>query len=254
MRKTILAALAAIVLMGCAGSRERIIPDTFDPRSEFEQANKYLEKRKFSEARQLLNDIKRRDTEVEYAPLAQLRLADSYVQEDEPEIAVEEYRRFLADYPRHKHSAYAQYQVGKVYYDLITDSDRGQAAIVKALDAFKTLMRQHPRNPYREQVTLRIAECEKRLADYEFMVGNFYFVKGAYKGAVGRYADILGRFPDYVGVPEVLARTAEGYARLGDAERARWYLGKLRETYPDLGVTAKAVRTVEPLLAPGDAE
>ena len=40
------------------------------------------------------------DLTKKYAPLAQLRIADTYIQEEEPDRAVDEYKRFIGDLSR----------------------------------------------------------------------------------------------------------------------------------------------------------
>jgi outer membrane protein assembly factor BamD len=241
MRKFPALIIMLFLLFSC-GKKEIPQMGPFDPEAEFAEANRLLEKKDFTDARLKLHNIRRKDVEVEYAPLAQLRVADSYVMEKEPEIAVEEYERFLKEYPRHKYASYAQYQIGLVYYELITDVERGRVAVVKALEAFETLNRVYPRNPYRERVLLSIEHCRGILADYEFMVGEFYFRKKAYKGALARFLGLLRQYPDYNDEAKVLRQIALSYRMLEDETNARRYLDRLIEKYPDTLSARKAMK------------
>lgn len=217
-----------------------MLQSPFEAGKFFEEANRLIEEKDLEEARLLLNKIKQEDEGREYAALAQLRLADTYLAEDELETAVDEYERFIREYPRHKHAAYAQYQIGSIYYGMIQGPDRGFSVVKKALKAFETLMVEYPRNPYREKAALNIEHCRELLGDHEYMVGEFYFKRGAYKGALGRFLGLLDQYPHYREEAAVLYRVAAGYRRLGDEENAGRYLAMLVEKYPDRPSTLKA--------------
>jgi outer membrane protein assembly factor BamD len=232
--------LVLVFLLAACGTKTTIMAEEFNSERYFNEANRLIEEKDYEDAKQVLHEIKRRDLEVEYAPLAQLRLADVYLAEEELEVAVEEYRRFLHNYPRHKHAAYAQYQIAQIYYGMIEGPDRGFSAAIKALEAFKTLQGEYPRNPYREKVDFNIEHCREILADHEFMVGDFYFEREAYKGALDRFNGLLAQHPDYPKEAEVLYRMAVSYRMLGDQESAERHLDRLIKKYPDSLSTKKA--------------
>ncbi|RPI38564.1 MAG: outer membrane protein assembly factor BamD, partial [Nitrospiraceae bacterium] len=166
------------------------------------------------------------------APLAQLRIADSYVKEEEPELAVAEYRRFLEIYPDHRHAAYAQYQIAMVYFNQIESPERGYGGAAKALEEFERLKRNFPRNPYRDVVELRIEKCRNTMADYEFLVGEFYMKNGSYNAAINRFETLLKKFPDYKKEENVLLDLGITYRKSGDTEKAEPYLNRPIEKYP----------------------
>lgn len=236
MRNLHLLAYAALILhivvfAGCA--KKGVKPVSFDPEAAYTKANKFMEEKKFEEARKLLNEVKGKDAMGVYGPLAALRIGDSYLREDESDLAVEEFRAFLELYPDYKFAPYAQYQIAMVYYGQIEDMERGYAAAVKALAEFETLMRKHPRNPYGEDVAPKMQGCRDIMADYEFMVGNFYFKEKAYKGALGRLLGLLEQFPEYKKEADALYRIAVSYRELGDGEKADGYMKLMSEKYPE---------------------
>ena len=95
----------------------------------------------------LLLEIKNRDLTKKYAPLAQLRIADAYVKEGEPELAVAEFRRFLEIYPDHRHASYAQYQIAMIYFSQIESPERGYGGAAKALEEFEKAQKKFPAEP-----------------------------------------------------------------------------------------------------------
>lgn len=237
MRKIALFILIAAVALSCA---EKAPPRPFVAEEAFREANEKFKDKHFEEARKLFEEIKLNDTENIYAPLAQLRIADSYIAEEEPELAVDAYRRFLDSYPRHQYSSYAQYQIAMVYYNMIKGPDRGHGAAVRALDEFETLNRLYPRHPYRESVEYRMERARDVVAEHEFMVGDFYFKKGAYHGAIDRLEGIMRDFPDYRKEAEVLFRLAVSYKGIGEDAKAEEYLGLLTGKYPGNELVEKA--------------
>jgi outer membrane protein assembly factor BamD len=238
-----------VILILCFSCAKKIpTMEPFSPEKTFIEANEKLEKKRFKDARRLFGDIRRRDTSMQYAPLAQLRIADSYLKEDAPELAVEEYRKFLEEQPRHKYASYAQYQIGMVYYELITGPDRGYGAAVRAIDEFQKLMDLYPRNPYRESVLLKIERCREIMAEHEFMVGDFYFKNEAYKGALERLTDLLDDFPMYFKRDEVLYRLAVSAKALGKDDVADYYLRMLREGFAESKLIGKTEENFEKIM------
>ena len=244
MAKYLIILAALTMLVACSST-----PDTtpFDPEAQFAKANEDIEDKLLEDARQKLENIIRMDTEYTYAPLAQLRLGDTYVKSDHPDLAVEEYRRFLDIYPRHKYAAYARYQIGVVYFGLVKGPDRGYGAALNALDAFEQLNALHPRNPYRENVLIKIEQSKKIIADHELMVGEFYFKRTAYHGAIDRLTGLISDFPEYAEDPDLLRMLAVSYKGIGDDANSDEYLMRLKNQFPDSKYVKKAQKQISKL-------
>jgi outer membrane protein assembly factor BamD len=244
MRRLILIALAAVALASCA---KKVAPlaAPFDPARDLKKANEKLESNYGEAARRLLENIIRLDATGEYAPLAQLRLADSYVKEDLPDLAVEEYREFLRTYPRHKYASYAQYQIGLAYYGLIRGPDRGFGFAMKSLAAFERLNAEYPRNPYRQEASLKIEQCRAIMADHEYRVGQFYYKKDACRGAVGRFEGIRKDFPGYSGMARLLYQLAVCYEKLGMPDKSKAALDEMATLFPASGYSQRAAEEIQ---------
>ncbi len=225
--------MIAALLAACSAKKEVRSDEAFDAEKSFSKAVELMDKKDYEDARRLLLEIKNRDLTKKYAPFAQLKIADSYVKEEEYDTAVEEYKKFLEIYPDHKDASYAQYQIAMAYYVQIEGYERGYGAAEKALEEFEKLKRMFPRNPYREVIELRIERCKNTIADYEFSVGEFYFNKGSYNAALGRFQEVLSSFPEYRKGPTLLFKMAICYKKLGDKAKAGEYLNRLIEKYPD---------------------
>jgi len=243
MRRLIIIAVAALALASCA---KKVAPlaAPFDPGRDLKEANEKLEDKYYEAARRLLENIIRLDATGEYAPMAQLRVADSYVMEDLPDLAVEEYEEFLKIYPRHKYASYALYQTGMVYYKLIKGSDRGFSYATKSLSAFERLNSEYPRNPYRQESELKIEQCLAILAEHEYEVGQFYYDKDACSGAVGRFEGVLKDYPEYSGMARMLYQLAVCYEKLGMKDKSASSLNDLRSRFPASGYIQRAMEEI----------
>jgi outer membrane protein assembly factor BamD len=232
LTKFAVAILSLILLVSCSGKSVIKPVESFSAEKNFAKANKLIADKNYTEARALLLEIKNRDLSKKYAPLAELRIADTYIKEDEPDLAVTEYKKFLEMYPENSYASYAQYQIAMVYFNQIESPERGYGGAAKALEEFEKLKTDFPRNPYREVVDLRIEKCRNTIADYEFLVGQFYMKKGSYAAAIGRYEGLLAKFPDYKKKEYVLLLLGTAYRKLGDTEKAEEYLRRLVEKFP----------------------
>jgi len=237
--------LLLLSLSFCSGKKEMRPEVPFDPKRSFVLANEQIEKKDYEGARATLLEVKNKDTSHEISPLAQLKIADSYIKEDEPERAIAEYQKFLEEYPDHRYAPYAQYQIAMVSFNKIEDAQRGYGYAAQALKEFEKLKKQFPRNPFRDVIDLRIKQCRNTIAEYEFLVGEFYYKKGSYSAAIGRLEDLLKNYPEYQGEAAVLFYIGMSYKHLGEDEKAREYFTRLIETYPNNKIIKKAKKALD---------
>jgi outer membrane protein assembly factor BamD len=247
MKKNILNILLVLFIVSCSGKTAIKPPETFDPERAFVKANEQIEKKDYEAARSTLLEIKNRDKSIKFAPLAELRIADSYVKEDEPDLAITEYHKFLDAYPDHQYALYAQYQIAMIYFNKIEDAERGYSWAAKALEEFEKLKRIYPRNPYRDIIALRIAQCKNVMAEYEFLVGQFYYKKGSYNSAIKRFEGLLKNYPDYREEAKVLFYTGMSYKNLGQKNEASEYLTRLIDKYPSNKLVSEAKKELAAL-------
>lgn len=225
--------ISSLVLTACSGKKDIRHDAQFDPEKSMSRANELIDRKDYEDARKLLLEIKNRDTTRKFAPLAQLRIADSYSKEEDYEGANEEYKKFIEMYPDNRYASYAQYQIGTNYFVQIESPERGFGAAAKALEEFEKLKRMFPRNPYKEALELKMEKCRNIIAEYEFLVGEFYLKKGSYNAALGRFQEIIAKYPSYNKEPQVLYHIAFIYKKLGDNNKALEYITRLIEKYPN---------------------
>ncbi len=227
-------------MLSSCGGKAPVKKEPFDPVVYLKKADELITKKEYEEARKVLLEIKNRENAKEYAPLAQLKIADSYLKEDETELAIIEYRRFLELYPESTYAPYAQYSIGMAYFRQIEGAERGAGTAQKALEEFLKLEKMYPRHPYAEILPLRIQKCRNIIAEGELIIGKFYYKKGSYKAAIGRFEEIVKNYPDFKGLDETFYLLADSYKRLNMLDNAKQYINLLREKFPDSQFAKKA--------------
>jgi outer membrane protein assembly factor BamD len=246
-RAFILVIISLLFLFSCSGKSAVRPPESFDAEKSFVRANELLEQKNFDEARAAFLEVKNRDFSKKYAPLAQLKIADSYVKADEPELAIPEYRRFLDAYPDNQYASYAQYQIAMVSFNQIESPERGYSGAAKALEEFQKLKKMFPRNPYREDVDMKIQKCRNIIAEYEYLVGAFYYKKGSFKAAIGRFEGLLKDYPDYGNEAAVLFSIGMSYKKMAQKDKALEYLTRFAEKYPNNKLAKDAKKEIASL-------
>ena len=241
--------MAIFLLASCSGKQAVKPAESYDPEKSFARANKLIDDKDYAEARAVLLEIRNRDLSKKFAPLAQLRVADSYIKEEEPDLAVAEYRKFLELYPDHRHAPYAQYQIAMVYFGQIEGPERGYGGAAQALVEFEKLKRDYPRNPYKDLVELRIEKCRNVIADYEFLVGEFYMKNGSFAAAISRFEGLLKSYPEYKKQDNVLMNLGIAYRKSGDREKSEATFRKLLDQFPSSRLAGDAKKELASLQA-----
>lgn len=244
MKKTLLLGVFCCCLLAGCGKSEVKPEEVYDSERYLKKADEQVDKKEFEDARKTLLEVKNRDMTKKYAPIAQLKIADTYVKDGDYDLAIVEYQRFLELYPTNSYASYAQYQIAMAYYVQIESPDRGAGTAKRALKEFQLLKELYPRNPYREFVELRIEKCRTIIADGEFMIGQFYYNKGAYYSASQRFEWLLKEYPSYKRTDEVLLLMGKAYRQAYYNYKADDAFRRLIEQFPNSPFAADAKKLI----------
>jgi len=245
LKGILLLLIVLVSFLACSSDKSAKKGIDFDPEATFNQANEKIKKGDYEEAREILATIKAKDTSGQYAPLAQVRIGDTYFEEGSYEEAAIEYEQFLKIHPYHRHSSYAQYQLAMCYFKSIRTPDVSYSDAQKALTEFEKLLRLYPRNPYIDAAESRIKMCKSILA--EFYVGQFYFKKGSYNAAALRLNGLIQDYPESKKEPEALYYLGLSYKNLNDQDKALTTLTSLIEKYPASSFSKEAKEIITSL-------
>jgi outer membrane protein assembly factor BamD len=237
------AVLMAAVSWGCAN--KDVKKEYVAPKESYENGLKLLGDGEYEKAREAFAEVRNRDESKTYAYLAQLKMAETYIKDDEVELAIEEYRKFLKLYPDNKYAPYAQYQIASLYFNMIEGADRGYRWSENAIAEYTRLGEMFPRNPYREVIRMRMEKSKNILAAHEHYVARFYHKKGSYMAAIGRLKVVLDKYPEYKFMDDVYYVMGSSYMELGKKEEAVEYLKKAVAASTD----KKLIKDAEKLLS-----
>jgi len=230
--------ILVILVFSCSkGKRDTSF---IEPADMLKEADVLISEKKYEEAREILEDIRVRDTSRKYATIARLRIADTFFEDESYEEAALEYETFLNVHTRHRYASYAQFKLAMCHFKRIKAVDVSYSWARRALDEFEKLQHNYPRNPYLDISEERIKVCKRVLAEFELYVGRFYFKKGSYDAAMLRFNNILENYPDSDMEPDALYYIGISYKNLGQQDKAEASLNYLIEKYPSMEITGKA--------------
>ncbi len=208
MRVLVLPCALLLCLLGC----QEVRPDSSysgSARQRYLEGVEALEDSEYLEATKHFTFVKNKFAYSKYAALAELRIADTYFEQDKLIEAIDAYRTFIQGRPNHREVPYAMWRIGLAHFeDLPSDFvlfpppyEKDQAA---TRDAFRAFSRYVERFPEHEKVATakeHIQTCRQGLADHELYVARFYLHRERPRSARGRlealhrdYADVPGRW------------------------------------------------------------
>lgn len=234
---TVMLCFCLVVFAAC--NKKVVKPAYVGPKEAYAKAVQLIEDKEYEPGRELLIEITNRDAATEFGPLAQLKIAESYIKAEEPEVALEEYKKFLKNYPDNKYSSYAKYQIATLIFNTIEGPDRGYKAAYTAIKEFQSLNELYPRNPYKDIVPLRVEKSLNVLAEHEFYVGEFYYKKGAFAAALKRFNVIITKYPEYPDMGKLYFYMGLSYKGLQDSAHAREYIEKAKDNTRDAALLKK---------------
>jgi len=190
-----------------------------------------LNKSRYPEARAAFQKIVERHPQSVYAPRARFLMGEAYYRESEWDKAIKEFETFLSFYPRHQIADLVQYRLAMSYYDQMKPVEQDQMITQKAMDAFKTLMREYPDSRYAADALAKIDICRGRLAQKELWVASYYLNQGNTIAARQRLEAVIKDYPRTLVIPEALYRLGEVYTTDGRTQDALETFRRLADEY-----------------------
>ncbi len=178
-----------------------------------------------------------------WAQQAQLDTAWAHFKDNERALSLAAIERFMKLHPNHASIDYALYLKGLVNFNeqqgLLARfgnqdlSERDQAGLRDAFDAFKELVTRFPDSKYAPDAQARMQYLVNSMARGQVHIARYYFRRGAYVAAANRAQEVVRQYQQTPAIEEALYVLVRSYERLGlddlraDAERV------LRRNFPD---------------------
>ncbi len=164
-----------------------------DPELKYEKALEYFDKKEYTKAQTLLDDVTSyyRGTERSEDVLAYL--ARSYMGQKAYESAAQYYEAYIRNYPKGRYATEARFQVGHCYYLDSPDARLDQEITRKGIEALTQFVELFPDSPYSEQALQEIVELNEKLALKELYSARLYYNLGSYLGNNYLSCEIISR-------------------------------------------------------------
>ena len=173
-----------MLLTGCPSIfNTKPTPDKLSADELYENAQESFDKKKYTEAVRLFEQLKSAHPDFEKITTVYQRIADAYFKNDEYDEAVSSYRQFLELYPHHDDRARALYMVAMCYFNQITRTDLDNSMVKNALRAFKEVVRESDPGQWKEKAEKKIKDCRTKLAEKELYKARTYKQIKRYKAA-----------------------------------------------------------------------
>jgi outer membrane protein assembly factor BamD len=230
-------AAMALTLAAC-GSNKHF--DMTTPKADYEKAKKMVSQHEYNTAAYFLQQYASSHPYSNYTTQAELLRAYAAYKGDELPLAETVCEEFIRRHPRHPDVVYAKYLLAMTFYHESSPPEKDQTMTMKAIDAFKRVIREHPGTMYAKDSARYLQHLYNNLASHEVTVGRFYFDRKQYVAAANRFQKVISSYQTTPSIKEALYYLAASYAALGQSEDARQTSMLLRANYPRSKWSAKA--------------
>jgi outer membrane protein assembly factor BamD len=236
--------LSLLLLVGCAGSdaAKSKLPRTYSntARQLYEEAMRAYQKGNYQEAISGFTLVKRRFPFSEFAPLSDLRIADTQFKREQFLEAIDGYKLFIKFRPTNENVPYAQYMIARSYLSqgpedwwfLPPAYEKDLSPVQDAVKEVRKFLKQYPGSGLVPKARELLKQCERKLADYELYVARFYADRGKWMAASMRLSYIVEQFETLATDEEVLFLLGNAYVRLRQKDKAKVVFAKLSSTHP----------------------
>ena len=158
-----------------------------------------------------------------WAPRAALMAAYSYYSQDYYLDGIQELKRFIRIYPKHKNIDYAYYLLGVSYYEQIVDEKKDLESIINAKSTFNILINNYPNTEYSLDAEFKLDLINDILASKEMYIGRYYFDRKKWIAAINRFRTVIDDYETTIYTEEALYRLVEVHYTLGLKKEAEKY-------------------------------
>jgi len=236
LRSSTLILTLILALSGCAS--DAVKKDS--AKNEYEQAKHLVNKGDYGRATIDLDHFSSHHPYSKYAIKAELLRIFSAYKGGEYVLSETLSDRFIERHPRHPNVDYAKYMLAMSHYRERSDAENDPTQTIAAIDAFKTLLRDHPKSSYAKEGRRYLQKLHNTLAEHELTVGKFYFDNDRFVAASNRFQMIIEQYQTSPAIEEALYYLAASYHELGLANDARQTAILLRHNYPKSSWSEKA--------------
>jgi len=183
----------------------------------------------------------------EYAVLAELRIADSYFEDEKYEEAIAYYRDFADLHPQHEMVPFTIYRAALCHERRMRGADRDQTPTRDALLFLDRLLAHYPYSEYATEAEVLWRTLRTRLAEHAKRIGDFYMARDEWESAAERYRTLLNEYPGLGLDADALYRLGLCYLRMNRTTEAESIFQAVVQNYQDSDVARDAEQRIASL-------
>lgn len=176
----------------------------------------------------------------DYATLAELRIADTYFEQERWEEALSYYRDFSELHPDHERVPYTILRAALAYYRQSRPANRDQTATRQALIQLERLRTSYPHAAESAEADELWRVLRTRLGNSVMNIGNFYMERSEYRSAADRFRSVLNDYPGLGLDAEALFKLGLCYREMNLNDEAARIFQVIMENYDGSEVAAAA--------------
>ena len=236
-------------IAGCgAGQNTRALSYGENARRSYENAFHAYEDRDCLTALPLFQRIRSEYPYSRYAALAELRIADCNVIQNNYTEAIRGYRSFVRHRPAHPEVPYARFKIAEAYYRQIPSDfflspppyERDQSPTRNALRQLRRFLLDHPESEHADEAREMVRAALDQLARHELYVAEFYLGRDHPRAAVGRLRHLLDVYEGSGIEPQALLLLGRVFLHMREVHDARQAFEELIERFPENGYAEQA--------------
>tara|TARA_B100000579_G_scaffold434554_1_gene455701 strand:- start:3538 stop:4377 length:840 start_codon:yes stop_codon:yes gene_type:complete len=237
MKNFLIIFLLSFVFLSCSQNSEKIVKEIKGDSIEQQMTEAYeagvlaLEKGDALFAAKKFNEAELLFPQSDWAPRSSLMAAYAYWSEGYYLNSVNELKRFLKLYPKHKSLDYAYYLLAINYYDSIVDEKKDLRPLTESQKYFNILIKEYPTTDYALDAKYKLELIQDILAAKEIYIARHYIKKQKWIAAINRLNVVVNEYDTTIYIEEALHRLVEIYFIIGLEDEAKKYAQTLGYNY-----------------------
>lgn len=217
----------AMFLVSCASQQKVKAKQLYDCSNKVQDAIIKYNKKKFSSAQYMLDDVITKCPGHSAMDTAIFYLAKSWLGMKKPDEAKTDFDRLLQSFPNSAFSEEAHYLVGYSSYLASNPWYLDQASTKLAEQKLKEFIETFPKSPFIDSAQFYIVQCQEKLAEKQLQAARFYEKINQLESAIVYYKSLAEDFPDSKLIDESKLGTAEDLHKLNRDSEAEAILEEL---------------------------
>ena len=223
------------------------------------EGEKAKKAKNYEEAVNYFEYVKNQYPYSKFAALADLAIAETYMDSEQWLQAAESFQFFVQFHPKHPKVAWATFQIAKAYTEAIPKDypimpksyEKDQGATLSAIVAWDRFLRRFPKDKNVKEAKKLRQQARSLLTEQEWAIASFYEHKKRFQGAVWRYETIFNNYPETPKAPEAMAKAIAIYQNeLKSPEKAKALQERLKQKHPKSPQVLQLGDTTQELKAP----